>query len=187
MCCHTDQCCCGCTDQRTGMIIAGAIDLVMHLIFAVLLVAFVNPFNAIWSIVLIISDILLIIGASTRNSGCLIAYMVISMINIVFGFVIWIWSAFGFALGSVLSGSTPHGLIYVIIAVAVALLSYYIYLWVVVKSYQSALSGTGRVVVLQQPIIQQTVIVPPNQYSQQPPVFVVPPNQYPQQPPAYYP
>lgn len=182
MCCHTDQCCCGCTNQRTGIIIAGVIDAVMHLVFGILWIAAGVPFNLqlplnpLWSIIVIIADVLLIIGANTRNSGCLITWMVIGMINIVFCFIAWIWvpiAILTWGWFNYLIGLWNHSndnrqnvggqfLMYAIFVLVIAIPIYYIYLWVVVKSFQSILSGTAHVVVPQQPIIRQANVVPQN-------------------------
>ena len=187
MCCHTDQCCCGCTDQRTGIMIAGIIDVITFLVYGLLWILAKIPSNVIWSIIVIIADILLIIGASTKNSGCLTTWLVICMINIAFCFVAWIWapivlSDWGwYKSGDLVKEYLACGMT----AMVYTLPFYYIYLWVVVKSFQSILSGTAHVVVPQQPIIRQANVVPQNQYPQQSPAYIVPLNQYPQQSPVF--
>ena len=67
-CCYVDQCCCGCTDTKTGVGIWAVIDLVLNvgfLIFLALTAGIGGP--QIWNLLLIVADVLLAIGVFMRN------------------------------------------------------------------------------------------------------------------------
>ena len=91
MCCHVNECCCGCTNMKTGITVAGLID-----IFLLLALGTVNyilvPFNygAFWGVLLVIADIFLLCGATGDNPCLLVIWMVINMIYIVLLFIGWI-------------------------------------------------------------------------------------------------
>ena len=67
-CCYVDQCCCGCTDTKTGVGIWAVIDLVLNvgfLIFLGVTAGIGGP--QIWNLLLIVADVLLAIGVFMRN------------------------------------------------------------------------------------------------------------------------
>ena len=88
-CCTTNQCCCGCTDVRTGIMVAGAVDISLLLILCIINVAFYN-YGVAWWAVVILFDVFLIIGGLTQSAGWLLAWLIMSMINIVILFIGWV-------------------------------------------------------------------------------------------------
>ena len=90
MCCHINQCCCGCTDLKTGITVAAFFDMFMILILGTLNFIFLHNYGAFWGVILVIADIMLICGAMANNTGLMILWMIICMINIVFLFIGWI-------------------------------------------------------------------------------------------------
>lgn len=158
MCCHTDQCCCGCTDMGTGIIIAAIIDIFLLLILAILNIVVMSNYGGVWFMVVIIADILLIAGTHSKTSGLLIFWLVIAMINIVFLFIGWIAFPIIFLVSAVVKAVENcdgkaicnendvekgfggfEAVMYISLVFIFVLPCYYIYLWVVVKSHRENL------------------------------------------------
>ena len=90
-CCHVDQCCCGCTDQKTGVMVWAIIDMVLNIgtvIFYGATVGIVGP--QLWTILIILADFLLIFGAWKLNTGLMMIWQIIMMIQIVLLFICWL-------------------------------------------------------------------------------------------------
>ena len=150
--------------MKTGIIIAGIIDLVILLVVAFLNILVVSNFGGIWFIIVVIADILLIIGTKSDNSGLIIFWLIIAMINIVLLFISWLVFPIIFIIGHVavsLSQETCKQyqqyntnaanecdtgnldgvlvVIWILFAIIIILPIYYIYLWIVVKSHRANL------------------------------------------------
>lgn len=109
MCCTTNKCCCGCVSLKTGIIIAGVIDIIILLAAlaavgviigyygGLLFVIYVAETNYIfvvivsigWFAILVTCDVLLICGVLGGNTGLIMAWIITGMINIVFMLVGW--------------------------------------------------------------------------------------------------
>ena len=109
MCCTTNKCCCGCVSLKTGIIIAGIIDIIILLAAlaavgiiigyygGLLFVIYVAETNYIfvvivltgWFAILVTCDVLLICGVLGSNTGLIMAWIITGMINIVFMLVGW--------------------------------------------------------------------------------------------------
>ena len=92
-CCYVDQCCCGCTDQKTGIGIWAVIDAVLNVGFVIFLgltAGIGGP--QVWNIILIVADVLLAIAALMKNpiTGLMIFWQIIMMIEIVILFFCWL-------------------------------------------------------------------------------------------------
>ena len=155
MACHTNTCCCGCIDQKTGIVIAGIIDIISvfshfilqrHSNFAFrLLCGSWGWYRTIWCLGHFIGGILLLIGAITKKSGLLTIWLITGMINIVSGILAWIWLLLGCsdAFSWKYIAQIQYAEEYIFHALVVWSLVcpiYYIYLWVVVRSYQRNLA-----------------------------------------------
>ena len=109
MCCNANRCCCGCIGMKTGITIAGIIDLLILLAAAaaiavvigyhggLLFMIYIANSNYIfvmvvliaWFGILVTSDILLIVGVGGNNTGLMMVWLITGMINIVFLLTIW--------------------------------------------------------------------------------------------------
>ena len=90
-CCFVTQCCCGCTDLKVGVIIWAIIDAIINLsltIFA--LTAAGAKYTNWWGVLVLVVDIILAIGAHTSNTGLMLVWQVVMMINIVILFIMWL-------------------------------------------------------------------------------------------------
>ena len=93
-CCFVTQCCCGCTDRKVGVIIWAIIDAIIQLswtglnIFA--LTAAGAKYTNWWGVLVLVVDIILAIGAHTSNTGLMLVWQVVMMINIVILFIMWL-------------------------------------------------------------------------------------------------
>ena len=100
-CCYVTQCCCGCTNLKVGVIIWAIIDAIINLswtsltIFA--LTAARSATVARWLgvlvthfVLLLVVDFILAIGAHTSNTGLILVWQVVMMINIVILFIMWL-------------------------------------------------------------------------------------------------
>ena len=90
-CCFVTQCCCGCTDLKVGVIIWAIIDAIINLsltIFA--LTAAGAKYTNWWGFLVLVVDIILAIGAHTSNTGLMLVWQVVMMINIVILFIMWL-------------------------------------------------------------------------------------------------
>jgi hypothetical protein len=87
--------------MKTGITIAGLIDILLLLALGTLNYVFV-PFNygAFWGVLLVIADIFLLCGATGNNPCLLVIWMVINMIYIVLLFIGWIIIPFFILFGS---------------------------------------------------------------------------------------
>ena len=81
--CRVFQCCCGCTDLKTGVLIWAIIDAVFEIIFVIGSVASVGSTFNYWGIIVFLADIGLAIGAYKSNTGLMLAWLVVMMIQIV--------------------------------------------------------------------------------------------------------
>ena len=81
--CRVFQCCCGCTDLKTGVLIWAIIDAVFQIIFVIGTVASLGPTFNYWGIIVGLADIGLAIGAHSSNTGLMLAWLVVMMIQIV--------------------------------------------------------------------------------------------------------
>ena len=89
--CHVDQCCCGCTNQKTGVLIWAIVDIVLNIIAVIFYSATIGTNTiAIWLIIIIIADFLLIFGGWKLNTGLMLLWQIINMIQIVLLFVCWL-------------------------------------------------------------------------------------------------
>lgn len=185
MCCHTNQCCCGCTDMKSGIAIAATFDVFLYMILGTLNVIFLHNYGAFWGVIVVVADMLLICGVMGKNAGLLVIWMIITMMNIVFLFIGWLAVPLVILFGGFCSkmsdreefwfesntdfyttttrticGDTIQiGLI--VTAVFVFILPvYYLYFWIVVKSHRENLVRE-----------QSTVLPLPRQPG--PPMFVV--------------
>ena len=185
MCCHTNQCCCGCTDMKSGIAIAAIFDVFLYMILGTLNVIFLHNYGAFWGVIVVVADMLLICGVMGKNTGLLIIWMIITMINIVFLFIGWLALPLIILFGGFCSKMSDNeefwyesntdfyttttrticgdtiqiGLI--VTAVFVFILPvYYLYFWIVVKSHRENL------------VREQSAVLPlPRQPG--PPMFVV--------------
>ena len=146
----------------TGIIIAAIIDIFLLLILATLNIVFMSNYGVAWFMVVIIADILLIVGTHSKNSGLLIFWLIIAMINIVFLFIGWIAFQIIFVASAVIkvvencnnaNGNSQNCnvndaddgfkgfrvVMYMSLVFIIILPCYYIYLWVVVKSHRENL------------------------------------------------
>ena len=146
----------------TGIIIAAIIDIFLLLILAILTVVVMRNYGGAWFMVVIIADILLIVGTLSKNSGLLIFWLIIAMINIVFLFIGWIAFQIIFVASAVIkvvencnnaNGNSQNCnvndaddgfkgfrvVMYMSLVFIIILPCYYIYLWVVVKSHRENL------------------------------------------------
>ena len=89
MCCQTDSFCCS-GDQRKGIMIAGIIDVALLLALLIMNIVMGSNYAALWFVLVIIADVLLVIGAMKANAGLMMFWVIIGMINIVFLFISWI-------------------------------------------------------------------------------------------------
>ena len=190
MCCHTNQCCCGCMDMKAGITMAGFIDLFLLLVLGTLNAVFLHNYGAFWSVIVVIADMLLICGAMSNSPGLLVFWLIICMINIVFLFIGWIALPLMIVLGSFCSevnenedfwyGSGPNNDVpyhygtttrticgdtiqigLIVTAAFVFILPiYYLYLWIIVKSHRENL-------------VRQQSIVQPIQQNPNPQIFIV--------------
>ena len=90
-CCFVTQCCCGCTDLKVGVIIWAIIDAIINLsltIFA--LTAAGAKYTNWWGVLVLVVDFILAIGAHTSNTGLMLVWQVVMMINIVILFIMWL-------------------------------------------------------------------------------------------------
>ena len=90
-CCFVAQCCCGCTSLKQGVITWAIIDALVNLgmiIFAVSAAGatYVNW----WGVLVLVADILLAFGAHNSNTGLMLVWMIVMMINIVILFIFWL-------------------------------------------------------------------------------------------------
>ena len=75
--CRVGQCCCGCTDHKTGALIWAIIDVVLQILYFVLVIssgAELGPTINYWGIIVFVADILLAFGAYKSSTG-LMAYI----------------------------------------------------------------------------------------------------------------
>ena len=90
-CCFVDQCCCGCTDLKVGVIIWAIIDAIINLSLIVFIVTAAGAkFVNWWGVVVMLVDFILAIGAHLSNTGLILVWQVVMMINIVILFICWL-------------------------------------------------------------------------------------------------
>ena len=166
--CRVFQCCCGCTDLKTGVLIWAIIDAVFEIIFVIGSVASVGSTFNYWGIIVFLADIGLAIGAYKSNTGLMLAWLVVMMIQIVVisiligvvPIVVRFWIHFfiqllnvkilqvfvvGTAVGTSLGGSaggavaTPLIILTILFCIfAFVLNAVYIYFWIVVNSLRKS-------------------------------------------------
>ena len=87
--CRVGQCCCGCTDHKTGVLIWAIIDVVFQILYFVLVIssgAELGPtinYWGTWPIIVFVADILLAFGAYKSSTGLMVLWLVVMMIQIV--------------------------------------------------------------------------------------------------------
>ena len=96
--CRVFQCCCGCTDLKTGVLIWAIIDAIFVGIYTAyqiisligsvvsggsseIIVAFVVI--VVWGIIMVLADVGLAIGANKSNTLLMLVWLVVMMITIV--------------------------------------------------------------------------------------------------------
>ena len=99
-CCYVTQCCCGCTDRKVGVIIWAIIDAIIQLSWTGLTIFALTAADAkyttyqwlgvIFFVVVMVADFILAIGAHTSNTGLILVWQVVMMINIVILFIMWL-------------------------------------------------------------------------------------------------
>ena len=189
MCCNTNKCCCGCFSVRIGIAVAGVIDtiillaavatisVVVGLHGGLLFMIYVAETNYIfvvlimtsWFAILLTSDILLVVGALSSNTGLMMVWLITGMINIVFLLVGWtsIFLFFAYSscnecwdlLLSVFTGDSETDLaddeagfyqlaiiMWMSYTLMIIIPIYYIYIWVMVKSHLENLVRTQTVI-----------------------------------------
>ena len=136
-----------CTGERSGILIAGFVDIILVFLYCILRAAtrnvcsILNWYLTVWCLGHLIGDIILIIGVSLRSSGLLIIWMVIGMVSIVCGSIAWIWLPLkcSDAFVWVYITQIRHKEEFIFYALFVWVLIfpfYYICLWIVVRNYQ---------------------------------------------------
>ena len=185
MCCHTNQCCCGCMPLKKGIILAASIDIIFHIFLGLVNFTFLQNQYLFGEYILVVADILLICGVNGNNGTLMVFWLVICMITIVLLFIGWIViPVVIFLVGMCKTANSDSDFWYekntdyfttatrtfcadeiqikmlVVVGVFVyALPIYYLYLWIVVKSHRKDL------------IEQQASIQPASEYRGQP-IFV---------------
>ena len=104
-CCYVDQCCCGCSSHKAGVIAWAIIDLIVNLVFFSGFAVLGGGAAFIWGLFIIIADICLIFGASKSNPCLMLFWMVVSMINIVLLFIALLGVIVLVILGAAILGS----------------------------------------------------------------------------------
>ena len=152
MACHTNKCCCGCIDQKNGIVIAGFVDVISVFIYGIVRVASRNLcgiwdwYLTIWCLGHFIGGMLLITSVGTNSSGLLMIWMVTGLVNIVFGVIAWIRlplncsDAFGYEYITQMQYA-EECIFYALVVWTLIYPIYYVYLWIVVRNYQRNLTG----------------------------------------------
>ena len=145
MCCKTNKCCCGCTDQKTGVIIWTIIDILLSFLMAVTMIAFNEGSEGVefklfsYGFFVVIFDIILLIGIYKSINILMIVWLSFKILDIILSYIFGILSLF---LGSIHGGIEVSdykmeiafvtmaclGIVYIILGSAG------IYFWVVVNS-----------------------------------------------------
>ena len=99
-CCYVTQCCCGCTNLKVGVIIWAIIDAIINLSWTSLTIFALTAAGAKYTnwlgvlvthfVLLLVVDFILAIGAHTSNTGLILVWQVVMMINIVILFIMWL-------------------------------------------------------------------------------------------------
>ena len=76
--------------MKSGIAIAAIFDVFLYMILGTLNVIFLHNYGAFWGVIVVVADMLLICGVMGKNTGLLIIWMIITMINIVFLFIGWL-------------------------------------------------------------------------------------------------
>ena len=157
-CCYVDQCCCGCSSHKTGVIIWAILDALLNLGYAISGVASIGLGGPhIWSFVVVLADILLAIGAHTSNTGLIIVWLVVMMISIVLLFILLLLVILVIAVGATWLGITVNecssmgagcegaaavGISILVVLAIMALIMpiISIYFWIVVNSLRKKIS-----------------------------------------------
>ena len=185
MCCHTNQCCCGCMPLKKGIVLAASIDIIFHILLGLVNFTFLQNHYLFGEYILVVADIMLICGTNGNNGTLMVFWLIICMITIVVLFIGWIvipvviffvgmcktansdsnfWyekntDYFTTATRTFCADEIQIKMIVVAGAIVYVLPIYYLYLWIIVKSHRKNL------------IEEQTNIQPVSGYRGQP-IFV---------------
>lgn len=161
--CYVDQCCCGCTSHKVGVILWGIVEAVLHLTYLVVLLVFIGwPGTQAWSILVILADIGLLIGAEFSNDCLITTWLVVDMIGIIvlyINFVIGLiflavpayilvltnWACNGFNLNGDICSFDIKGMeagLTVAVAMAPIMATFGIYFWIMVNSYRKKMTSS---------------------------------------------
>ena len=159
-CCFVTQCCCGCTNLKVGVIIWAIIDAIINLsltIFA--LTAAGAKYTNWWGVLVLVVDFILAIGAHTSNTGLILVWQVVMMINIVILFIMWMVVPIH-GVKAVADTGIGTGVIVTIIGIILVLPVAYLYWWIVVYSLRSRIMEMEMQIL---PVQQPVVLVPATQ------------------------
>ena len=81
--CRVGQCCCGCTNHQTGVLIWASLDAVFQIVLVIGSVAELGSTFNYWGIIVFLADILLALGANNSSTGLMVIWLVVMMIQIV--------------------------------------------------------------------------------------------------------
>ena len=165
MCCHTNQCCCGCMPLKKGIVLAASIDIIFHILLGLVNFTFLQNHYLFGEYILVVADILLICGTNGNNGTLMVFWLIICMITIVVLFIGWIvipvviffvgmckttnsdsnfWyekntDYFTTATRTFCADEIQIKMLVVVGALVYALPIYYLYLWIIVKSHRKNL------------------------------------------------
>ena len=90
-CCFVTQCCCGCTSLKVGVMVWAIIDALVNLFMIIFAVTSAGAkFVNWWGILVLVVDFVLAIGAHLENTGLMLVWQIVMMINIVILFIMWL-------------------------------------------------------------------------------------------------
>ena len=182
MCFKTNKCCCGCTDQKTGVIIWTIFDILLSLLIAVTVTVKSEEFNLFsYGFFVAIFDIILLIGIFKSIDLLMIVWLSFKILDII---LCYIFGTFAVVQGSIFGGTyVPNYQVYIAFVIEICLGIVYItmgsvgvYFWVVVNSLRKNIieqptlpsvidpnySNTSDVNVLQQNLGIQNVAFSPH-------------------------
>ena len=90
-CCFVTQCCCGCTSLKVGVMVWAIIDALVNLFMIIFAVTTAGAkLVNWWGILVLVVDFVLAIGAHLENTGLMLVWQIVMMINIVILFIMWL-------------------------------------------------------------------------------------------------